>query len=99
MTDYERFDLRAMVLAHVQGLLAGTADPQADKPPWSQAVLADRAGLTQATLSRLLTGKRTGSLAVWQAVLDALDKHWQHLDAEEYKTIRARYRLAPASHS
>lgn len=39
---------------------------------WSQLELAKRAGIKQATVSRLLTGERQGEPETWQRLLNAL---------------------------
>lgn len=39
---------------------------------WSQLELAKRAGIKQATVSRLLTGERQGEPATWERLLAAL---------------------------
>lgn len=39
---------------------------------WSQHELAKRAGIKQATVSRLLTGERQGEPETWQRLLNAL---------------------------
>ena len=39
---------------------------------WSQLELAKRAGIKQATVSRLLTGERQGEPETWERLLNAL---------------------------
>ena len=40
---------------------------------WTQQQLASKARVRQATVSRLLTGERTGEPATWERLLDALE--------------------------
>ncbi len=40
---------------------------------WSQLELAKRAGIKQATVSRLLTGERQGEPETWERLLGALE--------------------------
>lgn len=50
---------------------------------WSQEKLAKRAGVKQATVSRVLAGERIGEAATWHRILDALELELTVVPKEE----------------